>query len=139
MQPKLYFGHPVNTYGTELEEKLLGAIAVAFVGWEIENPNQPKHEEGYQRFKKENGNGMLYFTEKVLPLCKSGIFLPFRDGKWGAGVYKEAKYFADWNFPVWMINPLGIIEYTYLQEIHPLSVEETRERVRAADGAIIPY
>lgn len=139
MYQRIYFGHPVNTYGTALEERLLEAISLAFEGWEIENPNQPKHEEGYQHFKKENSNGMLYFLEKVLPQCQSGIFLPFRDGKWGAGVYKEAKYFTDWNFPIWTINPLGVIEYIYLQDIHPLSVEETRERIRATDGTILPY
>ena len=48
MPKKLYFGHPVNVYGTDLEKKLLEKIAADFPDWNIENPNQKNHQEGYE-------------------------------------------------------------------------------------------
>ncbi len=139
MQLRMYFGHPVNAYDTELEQRLVRKIAEAFPMWEIENPNQPKHQERYDQYKIATGNGMTYFTEEVLPSCRGGIFLPFRDGKWGAGVFKEAQYYSDRNFPIWSINAEGFVGQLVLANIHPLSIEETRARIRTSDGKIIPY
>ena len=140
----LYFGHPVNTYNTELEGILLGTIFENFAAWEIENPNQKKHQEGYQRYKEEKGNGMLYFDE-VLQNCSGGIFLAFRDGKWGAGVAKEALNLLNRGLPVWQIRFVGDVviieelESIDFTEENILSVEETRARIRDKDGNTLPY
>jgi len=103
MLKRLYFGHPVNTYNTDLESQLLQRISESFPDWEIENPNQKCHQEGYAHWKETTGNGMDYFTKQVLPSCQGGVFLPFRDGAWGAGVYKEAKFYADQGYSIWTI------------------------------------
>lgn len=134
----LYFGHPVNVYGTDLQKKLLGIIAQRFLHWDIENPDQPHHEEGYQRYKRDKGNGMAYYFEKVLPKCSGGVFLPFRDGAWGRGVFGEAKCITENGFPIWTISHEGIVQAADVSIVRVLTVEETRARIRAADG-ILPY
>ena len=140
MDRRLFFSHPVNTYNTKLEKELLRKIAEAFPMWEIVNPNEPQHQEGYERHKNASGNGMNYFTEEVLPSCHGNIALLFRDGMWPAGVYKEAKYFTDHLLPCYVISPEGFVRFgPILEVVKPLSVEETRARIRTPDGKIIPY
>lgn len=139
MQKRLYFGHPVNTYNTDLESQLLQRTSEAFPDWEIENPSHKCHQKGYARWKETTGNGMDYFTKQVLPSCQGGIFLPFRDGALGAGVYKEAKFYADQEYPIWMIAPDGTISPLDLSAVPFLTVEETRFRIRTASGETVPY
>lgn len=139
MQKQLYFGHPVNTYDTKLEYQLLQQISEAFPDWKIENPNQKCHHEGYQHWKETTGNGMNYFTNKVLPSCHGGVFLPFRDGAWGAGVFEEAKFYAEQKCAIWKIDIDGAIANLNLLTIQPLTVKETISRIRTPSGETIPY
>ena len=133
----MYFGHPVNVYGTELEKILIAKISRRFPNCLIENPNQEKHQAGYTRWKKETSNGMQYYFFEVLPFCDTGIFLPFRDGVWGAGVYSEAKFFrAPW---VWMIDADVNIRLVDLASVHALTIEETRKRIYGPNGILLPY
>lgn len=134
MKMEVYFGHPINTYNTELESKLLKKIEEYFSpDWEIENPNQKHHQEGYKK------HGMGYYLEKVLSKCKAGIFLPFRDGKWGAGVFKEAERLSELNCPIFMINPAGFIQKIDIKNAKVLTIEETRVRIRDSKGQRLPY
>jgi len=139
MRKRLYFGHPINIYGTDLETQLLERISREFPDWDIENPNQKQHQEGYERWKNSTGYGMDYFNKEVLPNCQGGVFLPFRDCKLGAGVWKEAKFFADQGLPIWMIAPDGTITPLDLSATLPLTVEETRSRIRTSSGETVPY
>ena len=141
MKPKLYFGHPVNVYDTELETKLLKRILAAFPSCEIENPNQPIHEKGYQDYKARTGNGMDYYNVEVLPKCVGGIFLPFRDGKWGAGVFKEAQRIEELGCFILKIDwQEGIFAMDLGDEASQvLTVEETRARIRDERGNPLPY
>lgn len=139
MKRRLWFGHPVNIYNTELEARLLRKISEAFPDWEIENPNQETHQEEYRRWKDRTGNGMDYFIRVILPNCQGGVFLPFRDGAWGAGVFKEAKFLADNGCPLWMITADGALVTVTLSAVHALSVDETRARIRTNAGETIPY
>ena len=137
---KLYFGHPINTYNTDLERQLILSINVAFPDCVIENPNAQKHQDGYVLWREKIGNGMAYFIEEVLPHCGSGIFLAFRDGKFGSGVVSEMRFFTERNYPTWEILPNGDI--SALKTPHAdriLSVEETRSRIRNTSGNTIPY
>ena len=71
---------------------------------------------------------MLYYYQEVLPLCQAGIFLPFRDGKWGAGVFGEAEFFLKKGQLVYQITHLGAVTPIIdLEEIHPISIAETRQ------------
>ncbi len=137
---RIYFGHPVNTYNTDLEQFLLKKITESFLGSIIENPNQEDHAGGYARYKKEYGNGMQYFYEKVLPYCNGGIFLPFRSGSWGAGTFQEARKLAERNAPIWQISPEGLIAPVYnFTWWNILNVAETTDMIRDADGNPKPY
>lgn len=136
---RMYFGRPINVFGTELDQMLMQKIAEVFPGYEIEDPNQQKHADGYQKYKEETGNGMDYYTEVVLPSCDAGIFLCFRDGSWGAGVFREALFFADENKLVFEISPTACISSPDLNLANVLSVSETRMRIRNDKGETIPF
>jgi len=126
---KIYFGHPVNVYNTPKEEELVNIIEAYFPQFEVENPNKHIHSENYVKWKAEKGNGMLYFTEVVLPSMESGVFLPFEDSMFGAGVYKEAAFLHQLGKPIYEISFNGTIANMTLDEARNLSVPETRERV----------
>ncbi|MBI2632780.1 MAG: hypothetical protein HYW78_00095 [Parcubacteria group bacterium] len=140
LQPMtIYFAHPINTYNTELENKLLRAIAKKFPKWQIENPNQWHHQESVRIYKQEGKNPMEYFYKEVLPDCAIGIILPFRDGAYGAGVFGEAEFLVKQGCPLYQITHRGIIKKISIDNIVFLSVEETRHRVRTPEGQTKPY
>lgn len=131
---KLYYMHPMNTYGTELESRQLERISKIFKGWEIVNPNTPEHQEGCQRVKKETGNAMPYFIE-LASSCHGGVALPFRDGKFGSGIWAEALAIRQNHYPVWQLTFDG--QFSLLNTADDdlqLNVEETRKRIRSDDG-----
>lgn len=138
-QKKIYFGHPINTYNTELEKQLLKKIREIFSGWKIENPNQKHHRNGYKHWENTTGNGMNYFVKKILPNCHYGVFLAFRDGKLGAEVFKEAKHLSEKGCPIWQIFADGTIIRLNLMATQSLTIEETRSRIRTKTGKTIPY
>lgn len=130
---KLYFGHPTNTYNTTLETQIEEVLQTTFPKHQIINPNQKVHELGYQSHKKELGNGMTYFFERVLPEADKGIFLPFRDRKFSAGQFKEAEYLFQQNKPIYEIFLVGNLYGTMpltIDKSRQLSVDETRKRVK---------
>lgn len=140
MESKIYFGHPINTYDTELERELLRVTSAAFPKMHIENPNQKHHQEGYKFWKEKYGNGMNYFYKEVLPACGAGIFLPFRDGKWGAGIFGEALFLFKRKCLIYQITHRGLMEKLInLKSIPILSIEETRLRLRTESGERVPY
>ncbi|MDA2935967.1 hypothetical protein MYX06_02010 [Patescibacteria group bacterium AH-259-L05] len=139
MRPKLYFGHPINTYNTDLEKKLLQIISKKFHGWVIENPSQKCHQQGCQRYRETTGRPMDYFTKEVIPKCSGGVFLAFRDGAWGAGIFKEAKTLTKFDCPIWEINIDGMLSQPILDKVNVLTIEQTRARIRNTNGTTKPY
>jgi hypothetical protein len=126
---RIYFGHPVNFYGTPKEEDLVRIIERHFPQYLVENPNQPHHQAGYREWKERTGNGMDYYFQKVLPGMAAGIFLPFEDGMIGAGVYGEAEFLAANGKPLHEISLEGAIRGLALDPARKLSIEETKLRV----------
>lgn len=112
---KTYFAHPVNIYDEPIEATFEKLIACCLFGGDnsfIENPNQPHHQVGYNKYaarQKESDTqhkGMGYFFDEVLPNCWGGcIALPFLDGKFGLGVAAEAGWYIQRGLPVWSIRP----------------------------------
>lgn len=129
MKSKIYFGHTIDIYNTPKEQELVAAIQRALPQYEIENPNQAQHQEGYERYREQTGRGMNYFFQEVLPAMEAGVFQPFADGKFGAGVFGEAKFLQERRKPLWEITLEGKISSLVLDEARALSVEETRKRV----------
>lgn len=143
---KMYFGRPVSAYareGSEMDSFLLPIISSAFQEYEILDPGTPDHEDGYRRWKEHTGSGMDYFFKEVLPQCDGGVFLPFRDGYWSAGAFKEASWFERNGLPTWSITCDGEISTVYPERVESsglvLSVDQTRSRVYTADKKIIVY
>lgn len=129
MADKIYFGHPINFYNTSDEEKLVKAIEERFLMMEVENPNQPHHQEGYERWKQRRSCGMDYYFQEVLPKMAAGVFLSFADGMFGAGVWSEAIAIASAGKPIYEIDLEGRIETLKLDPHRKLTIVETRERV----------
>lgn len=128
MKPSIYFGHPVSVYDIPLERELVKIIERELPIFQVENPNQPHHQEGYQRYTKQ-GRGMDYFFQEVLPATAAGVFLAFEDGKFGAGVFGEAKFLHEQGKPIYEITLDGVVTGLELDDSRALTVEETRKRV----------
>ena len=128
-KPLLYFGHPINFYNTPKEVELIRVISAQFPQYAIENPNQPHHQQGYQKWKAEKGNGMRYYFEEVLPGMAAGVFLTFADGMFGKGVFGEAEFISARGNPIWEINLEGQIRAMMLDTQRMLTIEQTRERI----------
>lgn len=127
---KLYFAHPVNVYNTPLEQRLLRELSIIFPAWEVENPNQPHHQEGYKKWKKDKGNGMLYYFEDVLPKMDGGIGLVFPDEKFGKGVAGELEFLIKAGKLCWEMNQYGaFLSILSIPQERILSVEETKQRI----------
>lgn len=130
MKNLIYFGHPVSVYNTPQEDKLVNIIEEHFPDFTVENPNQKHHGEGYVRYKALEGKiGMDYFFEEVLPKMYAGVFLPFEDEMFGAGVYKEADFIKKDGKSIYEIDYEGNIKDLIIDPDRFLSIDKTRERV----------
>ncbi len=146
---KLYFAHPINTYGTPLERELLVHITDQFPDYEIVNPSDQIHKDEVARLKKDDpkANVMPYFIALV-ESCQVAVVLPFGDGMWGAGVWAEANQIYQQGGDVWVIldhrnyKMVNIPPQSQGSSFVPrarLTVEETRARIRNPDGTSKPY
>lgn len=115
---KIYFAHPVNIYDQPIENAFARLIAHYLTNDElslIENPNQPKHQNGYDSYSKrlkENGldhKGMNYFYDEVLPNCNSCAGVPFLDGRVGLGVAGEMKWFIEHDMLIRIVVPRWLL------------------------------
>ena len=130
MTKKIYFAHPINMFDTELEKDLERMIRINFFQ-QVENPNKKHHQEGYHKYKLEQGNGMLYYTTEVLPKMVGVVSVPFPEGTYGAGVAMEHNFITANGGRGYIYNPNygKIIPLARVPEIQTLSVEATRDRV----------
>jgi hypothetical protein len=125
MKTKIYFAHPVNTYGTILEDYFLEHFQRNDI--EIINPNHPNHQEGYQK------EGMEYF-KKLVQSCHKLYAFGFSDNSIGAGIAKEMDWMKEIGglvvflpfFKTWeeMVIPSD-------KQFNVLSVEETRKKLKS--------
>ena len=124
----LYFAHPMNTYGTMLENRLIERIHTRFPGMRVLNPNDPQYHEGWRLYELQYGNPMLYFTIELMQECAGGtVALPYRDGKWSPGVYLEMMETYVVDRPVWKINADGLISEVNQFPAGLLSIEQNKK------------
>jgi hypothetical protein len=137
---RLYYMHPVNTYNTPLEHDQLADIRRKFGrDWDVVNPNAPEHQKAYDDLKQKTGNGMPYFVA-LADGCQAGVYLPFRDGKIGAGIAAEIRSLVVRGCQVWELrHDRRFFRHRELDERRVLSVVETRARIRNPDGSNKPY
>lgn len=124
MKTRIYFAHPINTYGTILEDYFLEYFSRDHL--EIVNPNQPIHQEGYEK------EGMEYF-KRLVQSCDKLYAIGFPDNTIGAGIAKEMN---------WMKEKGGVVLFLpfftkYEEMVVPcenqfkvLTVEETRQKLK---------
>ena len=140
--PLVYFAHPINTYGTPLEVELQRKISRKFRHATVINPGDATHEEVVREMKKSDPttNVMGYFVGLVHS-CNALVALPFLDGMWGAGVFKEALIAHERGLTVWEIDPITkkISKRSSLPTDKMLSIEETRSRVYFPDRSLRAY
>ena len=136
----VYFGHSQNTFGSNLEKRLLNSIKRKLdsmlgnhVEYEIINPSDQYYQERKTEWKKNTGNDISYFSSIILPKCNGGIFLPFGDGMWNCYLYDEAIHLYTAMKFVWTIDKKGVIKkpkFLSFKEKIALSEEETKKRIK---------
>lgn len=141
---KVYFAHPVTSYGTQAEADVLEAIA-KWIGHDtvVVNPNTEEHQTNYKNRVTEqlatnfhSANPFNYFLELAMS-CNFCVFLPFDDRRIGSGVMAEIQTFFDsfgsearvyeW-IPVDNLFRMRDISY-FEKPGRVLTLEETRERI----------
>lgn len=127
---KIYFAHPINTYGDRIEKYAIDFIYKLYPDCVLINPNSPEHQIGYERV------GMKYFR-KIVRGCDRIVVLPFSDGSIGAGMGKEILWALKFGIKVIQLKPFEDIEEIFNLKFHRvLTVEETRIKLKRDDRQI---
>ena len=119
---KLYFAHPINVYDTPLETAVETLICLSFPQFEVESPNKPHHQKGYEEWKartevsRDKHNAMAYFYEVVMPQCVACVSMPFLDRRMGLGVNGETKKAIERGEPTWFIAPTRTVTQKDLED-----------------------
>lgn len=129
---KIYLAHPITDYGTERQSAAISALRKYWAEEhprqpiEIENPDQPHHQEGYDR------EGMDYF-KKVVESCDRLAFMRFPDGSIGAGVGREIRWGLLSCFAVYELFDGWLYQ---VQDLPTpiLTVDQTRAKLAAIRG-----
>ena len=115
---KCYYAHPMNLYGTELENDDI--IALLKMGFEVVNPNKQRHQEACKDTTKWD-SPTDYFVAMVAE-CDVVAYRAFPDGGIGAGVAKEVMVARNDNKPCF--------ELAALEGRRVLPVDSTREHLK---------
>ncbi|NOS67782.1 MAG: hypothetical protein HOO67_05475 [Candidatus Peribacteraceae bacterium] len=124
---KIYFAHPVTSYGTPIEQRVLDELRL--IKFQVVNPNTPEHQENYQRLPREQA--FEYFLT-LARTCDACVFIPFEDGTIGSGVFKELETFFERGLKVYefysKVWPFVQRDLEQLRD-RALTIEETREKI----------
>ncbi|SFB52474.1 hypothetical protein SAMN03159496_04653 [Rhizobium sp. NFR07] len=129
---RIYLAHPVTDYGTERQAAAIAALRKYWAEerstqpLEIENPDQPRHQDGYDR------EGMDYF-KKVVESCDRLAFMRFTDGSIGAGVGREIRWGLLSCFAVYELFD-GWLYHVQYMPTPILTVEQTRAKLAEIRG-----
>lgn len=115
---KIYYAHSLALYGTAQERRDVELLEL--LGFEVENPNQLEHAQGYMKIKKEGGNPMDYFV-RLVTTCDALAFRGLPTGHIPAGVYKEIRTAEN--------NAMPVFELPCFFN-RAVGVEETRQFLR---------
>lgn len=80
---RVYFAHPVSSYGRQAEQDALLLLQDSFPGARIIDPNTGEHQA--------RGRKNFSYFEKLVQSCDTVAYLPFPDGKIGAGIAGECQ------------------------------------------------
>ena len=120
----IYFAHPISDYDQIDEAVALRTISLMWPDYEVINPNDPVLEYLYKR------DGFNVFLKEIRK-CNLVVGIPFPDGSWGAGVYKEMHFAQSLGQQVWKIDrETGALTQIDINDISPLTIEETRAKLK---------
>lgn len=129
---RIYLAHPVTDYGTKRQADAIDALRKYWAEersskqLEIENPDQPHHQNGYEL------EGMAYF-KKVVESCDRLAFMRFSDGSIGAGVGREIRWGLQSCFAVYELFN-GWLYHVQDMPTPILTVDQTREKIASIRG-----
>lgn len=134
---KLYFAHPISTYGSEQELRIISMLSSKY---DVINPSADMHQDKAKKLRGEFNNSseaskavMDYFVE-VANGCDACAVLTFPKGELGAGTVKEAQSLLDEGKKVFKIKDQGVTvaldELKDLSKENCLDVENTKETLK---------
>lgn len=138
---KVYFAHPVSSYGTLEERWVLDKLRHSSYLGEIVNPAAPEHQGEVVRIGRltpdraeANKMAMAYFLD-LAAACTACVYLPFPDGMIGAGIVAEVERFLARKARVFEVqiddgNVFWLAATEALDEKRRLGVEETHAYLR---------
>jgi hypothetical protein len=130
---RVYFAHAMVDYNTAREHYAEETILRYFGrNWEIENPNQPKHQQGYLRFKAEHPEREFDYWTELAASCSALVFMAMPLGFVGSGVAKEAEAALDHSHAVYEVDRdlFTIKQVSVIGFERCLSMKETRYLTR---------
>jgi hypothetical protein len=90
---KIYYAHAITLYGTVQEERDI--LTLESLGFMVENPNHPFHDEGY----RSEGKDMNYFL-RLIDRCQALAFRALFDGAITSGCVLEIEHARKLGLPV---------------------------------------
>jgi hypothetical protein len=129
----IYFAHPINTYNTEYESRAIDIIKDKFPNSNIINPGEQLHQDSFKEYVSSSPKEYMGFFRDLVNECSVIVYLPFKDGKVGAGVRYEIYHLNKRFDEIYEINPedfsIRKVNMSYVDD-NTLTVDETRQRVR---------
>ena len=120
---KIYFAHPRAFYSKPEEKKAEQLISKEFPEHIIVNPNV----DWIQGRVEELGFDIFF---KVINTVEFICAMPFKDGKFGNGTWRECDYANKKGKDIYVVNPWkGTLVKTPFNKIQGLSPEDTYYRI----------
>lgn len=130
----IYFAHPMGTYNKHVETTCMALIQKHFNVSESEviNPNSKRIVKALNllRNKAVLSNVMVFFY-LLVDLSEAVVFLSYKDGSIGIGVWGEIKHAVETHpdMPIYRIDPIALTITRYdtdeLLNLKILTMDET--------------
>lgn len=127
---KIYFAHPMSTYGTSTEKKAIAKIKKHF--GELAEVLNPSDEQFVAAIKVIYPHTGMCVFDLIAAKADIVVAMPYADGRHGAGVFSEITAAHRAGKKIFEISDAFIIEELNYFECEALSVSETRHRIRQA-------
>jgi len=134
---RLYFAHPISSYGSDEENIIISKLSQ---GFEVVNPSDEVHQSKVKALREEFNDRsksskaiMDYFVE-VCNSCDVCAVLPFPTGELGAGTVKEAQSFVERDAGIYkIVFDGGVPSLETIEDLSKekcLDVENTRKMLK---------
>jgi hypothetical protein len=129
----VYFAHPINTYNTKYESLSIDMIKDKFPNSTIINPGEQSYQDSFKEYVNNDPEEYMGYFKDLVNTCSVIVYLPFNDGKIGAGVRYEIFHLHKRFDEIYEINPndysIRKVSMLYVDD-NTLSIDETRQRIK---------